>query len=181
MNGVGKTSLARRLGASLDYPVVHCDLFMQDGPLAFPANLDLGCLRRVICNALAHDRPVIIESVMLQLVLDALNLTPEFSIYVKHSWPDGVFTRADFFDAAKTEDDLIEPINEIARACQIDDDEPMLERQLIRYHKRQVPHENVHVLFELSFHGFILFDYRVSHDQPDWAKRNRPHPHTHPA
>lgn len=149
--GTGKSSLARRLAAKLDCPVIECALFIRDGTVPYPANLDLECLGEAISIAKQRSRLVIVEGIMLQLVLGALNLTQLLNIYIKRISSDGVLMDAEFFDSSETEVDLIAKENEVCRFAGIPDGCPVLHRQLIAYHKKRAPHQHANLLYEACF------------------------------
>jgi len=150
-NRSGKTRLARRLAAELDCPLIECDLFIRNGTLPYPRILDLKCLASVVSAATVGTNSAIVESVMLRLVLDAIVQVKVFHVYVRHSWPVGCHTHRDLFDPERTERDLIAAENALCQAVGIDDDAPILARELIHYHKRYNPHENAHILYEVAF------------------------------
>lgn len=151
MYRTGKSSLSRRIGAFLNCPVIECDLFIRNGELAYPDILDLKCLDDIISVSVGRDRPVVVESIMLKLVLSAIRPTDAFHVYVRHSWPQGKLTHPELFDPTCTEEALISKENVLCRAFGIADESPVLDRELIRYHKQFLPHEKANFLFETSF------------------------------
>jgi hypothetical protein len=151
MYGTGKSSLSRLIGASLNCSVIECDLFIRNGELAYPEILDLKCLDDIVSVAVGRNRPIVVESIMLKLVLSAIKPTDAFHVYVRHSWPQGKLTHPELFDPTCTEEALISEENKLCRAAGIADDSPVLYRELISYHKQFSPHENANYLFETSF------------------------------
>lgn len=150
-NGSGKSHLARQLAAALDCPLVECDLFIRNGTLAYPDILDLKCLASVVSAAIDRATPVIVEGVMLRLILNAIAQPQALHVYVRHSWPMGSHTHRDLFDPARTEQELIAEENFLCRAAGITDEEPILARELIVYHKQHSPHQRANILFEAVY------------------------------
>ena len=153
MYGVGKSSLARRIGTWFDCRVVECDSFIQKnhGHLPYPAILDLENLRCAIAAATVQTRPVVVDSILLRSVLNALRVEQAFHVYVRRIPIDSRDDHAKMFDDNRTEAELIAEISEVARCAEIADDYPLLERQLVRYHKQTLPHQRADVLYELHF------------------------------
>lgn len=151
--GIGKTSLARRVGTQLNFPVVECDLFIKKncGNLHYPAILDLNQLGETIAINLAGKKPVLVEGVLLRLVLENLQLSQVLHVYVKHRSLHGALTQPELFDEAQTEIDLLAKITHMAAMVGIRDDEPVLARELLRYHKQRLPHKHADLVYEICF------------------------------
>lgn len=151
--GVGKSFLARHLSEKFDYALVECDAFIGKGlgHLQYPEILDLDRLKRSVSAATSLNRPVIIESILLRLVLDSLDIKHAFHIYVQRTHLNGTVLDDQFFDDTCTEEELIAGLNEISRFLGDTDDAPYLDYQLARYHKRRSPHRQADVLYEVCF------------------------------
>lgn len=154
IDGTGKSSLAKHINKTLHYPHIEFDTFVRHGygHLPYPAILDLDGLRRSIEVASVLNSTVIVESILLRLVLDALGIDRAFHIYVQRSLPDGVLKHVEMFDDGQTEDELIAKSIEVGRLVEIaDHDESPFDRQFIRYHKQRSPHRNADVLYKVCF------------------------------
>lgn len=151
--GVGKSFLARRLSDRFGYALVGCDAFIRQGSgqMSYPEILDLDRLRGTVTAEMARNRPVVVESILLRLVLESLGINDVFHIYVKRKHLDGQVSHEELFDDARTEIELIAGCNEISRLLGDTDDSPYLDYQLTRYHKRTSPHKQADVLYEVCF------------------------------
>ena len=150
VNFTGKSTLARSLGSALGCTVIECDDFIQDGNKPYPEILDLASLQSEVELATALG-VVVIDSLCLQLVLDALGMATSSQIYVRHSWPPNTYTHEALLDAEVGEEELLSEEDEICRAAGIADDDPILARELIAYHKRRRPHDNADAIYESCF------------------------------
>jgi hypothetical protein len=87
IEGVGKSTLARYLGWRLGMTVIETDLFLvRDVPAPAPgAWLDyrLHELKSAVCSRLDADRPVIVEGICLLRTLEAIDLTPDYLVYIR--------------------------------------------------------------------------------------------------
>ncbi len=146
--GTGKSALATRLAQRLGSTVVSCDDFISNGRLSYPRALDLAALTGRVASAQAHGAPIIIESVILRLILQAIDARPSASIYVRHSWPIGTFTHPHLFDASLLSQ-AIHKDEQIGR--EFFPDEPGLVGEILKYHKEYQPHATSTYLLD---HGF---------------------------
>ncbi|MEO5812527.1 MAG: hypothetical protein ABIU96_15735 [Rhodanobacter sp.] len=148
-DGAGKSSLADLLGASLACRVIHGDSFIRNRGMPYPNILDLQSLKNEISAFTSLHKPVIVESVMLKLVLDALPAATTFDVYVRHSWPKGQLTKPELFDNVVDERDVIADDDLFCNHFSL----PTLSipRELIEYHKKWNPHIQADVVFEACF------------------------------
>lgn len=150
VNGSGKSTLSTALGSALGCRIIHCDQFIQDGTRRYPEILDLKSLRSAIESSETQGI-VVIDGLCLQLVLNALGIATSSRIYVRHSWPQNTHAHDALLNARVGEEELLSRENEICRVAGIADDEPVLAREMITYHKRLRPHENADVIFDSCF------------------------------
>lgn len=149
-NRTGKTCLAKEMAKRLSLSLVECDGFIVNGSRCYPEILDIGALEAALQSALSSGS-VLVDSVLVQVVLDAVSLKPSATIYVRHSWPAGTYTHAALLDPQATEEELVAEIDQTCQLAGIPLHEPILERELVRYHKRTEPHKSADALFTTCF------------------------------
>ena len=79
-NGAGKTTLGRFLSWKYNVSLIETDLFrvQSNGSLEY----DEKEIKRIIEYRLNKQRPIIIESAIVQKLLKKINLKPDFIIYI---------------------------------------------------------------------------------------------------
>lgn len=150
-NFTGKSSAARSMAAQLVATLVECDKFVRNGRKTYPESLDLEAIHTVIRRTLHGTGPIIIDSVLALDVAARLHVNPTVHVYVRHSWPTGVYTHHDVLYSSHSEADLLGKENELCRAAGISDEEPILSRELISYHFRHLPQERATMIFDTCF------------------------------
>jgi hypothetical protein len=147
---VGKTTLSGRLAAELQATKLSGDDFVRQGRLHYPEALGLSELSNAIANLRATNKPVILESVMLQLILDSIGIKPDLTVYVRHSAFDGKFTHSHLFDPALLKA-AIEEDKAINECFFQDRKTPTLTSEILAYHQVYLPNENSDYVFTNRF------------------------------
>lgn len=148
--GTGKSTLAKHFAQRLGASVVSGDDFIRNGKVAYPQTLDLAALSERLTNAQENGESIIIESVMLQLILQAINAEPAAIVYVRHNSFAGVYTQPYLFDATLLAE-AIERDNEIHRVFFPTDDSPSLAGEILNYHLKYLPQLTSTHLLEHEF------------------------------
>ena len=80
IDGAGKSTLSRYLAWQLEMPAIGTDLYLngEEGELEYR----LEDLKSVIAGRLERNRPVIVEGLQILRTLAALNIKPDFIIWV---------------------------------------------------------------------------------------------------
>jgi hypothetical protein len=150
-NGIGKSHRAKALGTALSCAVIDCDDFIRDGTKHYPHVLDLQSLHFAVKTSLQSTHCVVVEGVLILAVLAQIGFQPSSHIYVRHNWPAGTLTHLGLVSAQFSEAQLMAEQNEMCRAAGISDDQPILVRELITYHKRRRPHEVADAIVDVCF------------------------------
>jgi len=148
LTGSGKSWTAQHLSTSLGWTLVACDSFVRHGKLFYPHVLDLSALRATLHNS---QKPLIVDGVMLRLVLQAIDTPATHNIYTRRRNPDGSLHSPEFFESFSAPD-MIAAKNELCRLIGINDNDPILARELISYHEAFRPFESADLVFE-NLHG----------------------------
>jgi uridine kinase len=117
-DGHGKTSAACWLAWQLGMPAIYLDLFLRRNEVPAPIGWRSDDLSR--CLAARNDQPIIIEGILLLDVMDGLNKSLDYLIFVEKVDPPHPRDRS-------LDDDLVDP-REFA-----------LSNQVSRYFHRRVP------------------------------------------
>ena len=164
-DGVGKSSLARHLAASLKLPVIDLDDFLEEHQDCFLEALKFTDLSRAITNALFSHRKVIVAGCLVETALERTGNSPDFLFYVMRtarmlSRPD--IESIDEFDTLygeKSADQLIADLEEMMEGWTRMPEEfggggsgdiPNLERELIRYHRERRPHDKADLIVKIT-------------------------------
>ncbi len=147
---VGKSSLAEFLAKELGCKALHCDQYITDGTKFYPEILDINRLG-IDLNAELIKGHVILDSVLCLYVLRALKVRPSVWIYIRHTWPAGNLTHLELFDQNVSEQELLEQVHETCREIGLNNNGPLLQKELIIYHKRENPHLRSDILFTTCF------------------------------
>jgi len=107
--GVGKTTFAKELGASIGATVVCLDNFVTKNRETYVPNLRTGELASVISSA---GRPVIVEGVCLLAALEAVSIEADVLIYVKRVGAHGYWDDQDTCDPEEDEEALISRLSQ---------------------------------------------------------------------
>jgi cytidylate kinase len=83
-NGSGKTTLGRYLCWYFNITLLETDLFREETPNSL--SYDLKQLNKIIDSRLLLPRPIIIESVAINDLLDKLNRKADYIIYVENTY-----------------------------------------------------------------------------------------------
>jgi uridine kinase len=79
-DGIGKSSLASWLAWQTEMPTVHLDLFLTS---LYPIQWLTGDLKRAVDRRLDRKRPVIVEGLLVQDVLDQIGRKADFVVFLK--------------------------------------------------------------------------------------------------
>lgn len=141
----GKSWTASRIAAAFGWSLVKCDDFVRYGELFYPNALDLPALRQELVSKAGAT--VILDGILLKMVLSSIGFTTAHYVYVRMRRPDKSLARPDFYEEFHPAE-MLASENELCRAAGIEDDEPILERELIAYHDRYRPVASASIVFE---------------------------------
>jgi len=158
MDGVGKTTLSKKLGAALSARVVHLDDFIQQNEEGLYVKfIELEPLGQAIMRVTSSAPCVIVEGVCVLAVLDQLGVLPGFHVYVKELKFGRLWQHKDkLYGSAATLDEKLAQEDELNQ--KFAELEPEVEglapdnlrRDLIRYHWRYRPDEHANVVFAIT-------------------------------
>jgi hypothetical protein len=83
----------------------------------------------------------IVEGLCLLTVLEQIGIRPDVLVYVLRLSADGRMCDEKLFSLEISEEDMLDEISTLSRQIGIADDEPLLDRDTVRYHKRIRPLE----------------------------------------
>lgn len=142
VDGVGKSTLARKIVEELTLSYVEIDTFVKEQQGGYIDHIDYDRLIESIKQAMITNQVLILEGICVQQVLKKLGLNPYVKIYVKvinnyGFWMD----RIRFFPPDKSADEMI--AERKAKQFSLGHVE-----DIIRYHYTFNPHESADYIFE---------------------------------
>jgi hypothetical protein len=140
----GKSWAAKRVAREFGWRHLDGDDFIRDGNQPHPYALDLAALGQQLEE---DSKPIVLSTVMLHAVLDAVGLPPSASIYVRHRNLESNFARPEFYENFQP-DQILAEVEDFCRIMGYGVDEPLFDRQFVHYHLRYAPMSNATVLFE---------------------------------
>ena len=147
---VGKTTLAATLADKLTATKLSGDDFVRQGRLPYPQALALDELRETLAQHREANSPVVVESIMLQLILDAVGENADATVNVRRVAPDGSLVHAHFSDVAA--------LRTTVAADKAFDEQffpgrktPSLVTEISGYHEGHRPHETADYLLSDGF------------------------------
>lgn len=154
VKGSGKTTLARYLATHMDAGLISLDAFLADRNVSYEDRIERASLKEKILVLKMCGQALIVEGFCLLSVLEAIDVRPDLLVYVKRVWEDGRPFDADLLSDEVTEERMLGEIAEWARGMGIEDADPLLERDAVRYHKRVRPQEKAFYVYETVFPEF---------------------------
>lgn len=95
VDGSGKSTLSRFLAWQLGMPVIETDLYIAAN--GSEPKYHLEDLKKAVAARHNEGRPLIIEGIMVLNILEKINLTPDFLIYVDRDGHTGAITWEEMF------------------------------------------------------------------------------------
>jgi hypothetical protein len=144
LQGAGKSRIANWLGQTFAWPVIHADDFIRS-PKRYPNLLDLTALGSAV--AAKSVAPVLLDSILVRVVLEALGTPDAPTVYVRRRNADGSLASPDYYEKFNPALMLASAREEYLLVGTAPD-EPMLECELITYHQRYDPVHRALAVFE---------------------------------
>lgn len=143
LNGAGKSWIAERIASKFGWKLIKCDDFIKCGQLPYPNVLDLHALRQALDQQ--SGKTTVVDSVCLKSILKAIGISAAHHIYVRKRNPDRSLVRSEFYEAFNPAE-MIASAKEIC--CAMGDEEPVLDLELVIYHRDYRPLESASIVFE---------------------------------
>ena len=127
----------------IGWRVVHADEFIRF-PRHYPELLDLATLGSAVS---AVPGPVLLDSILVKVVLEALGMPTAPCVYVRRRNSDRSLVSPQYYEDFRPETMLATARDEYL-LIGASPDEPMLECELIEYHQRYDPVQRALAVFE---------------------------------
>jgi adenylate kinase family enzyme len=142
VDGVGKSTLARKITEELSLPHIEIDAFVQAQKGGYINYIDYDRLSERIVQPMISNQMIVVEGICVQQVLNKISLNPDVSVYVKvinhyGLWMDQIR----LFPPDRSADEMID--ERMAKRFSLGHIE-----ETIRYHYTFKPHENADFIFE---------------------------------
>ncbi|CAN7522623.1 hypothetical protein LJR143_003522 [Pseudoxanthomonas sp. LjRoot143] len=147
---VGKTTLATVLAKELHATKLSGDDFVRQGRLPYPKALALDELSDAVANVRASNGSVIVESVMLQLILEGIGQQPDAVVYVRREASDGSCEHPHLFDPESLRK-AIEDDKAFDERFFPGRKSPSLASEILAYHEARHPHQTAHYVLSNRF------------------------------
>ena len=145
----GKTWVAERIAREFGWSHLDGDDFIRDGTRPHPQALDLVALKQRVDEAPV---PIVLSTIMLQSVCEAIACPGPSTVYVRRRNPDLSFARPEFYEDFQP-DHILADVAEFCGLFGYGPDEPIFDQQFVHYRVRYNPLSNAAVLFENVFAG----------------------------
>jgi hypothetical protein len=146
--GAGKTCLAREIARNIGSNLLNVDHYIIDVSQPYVESLNIKAIRSILDASFQKTQNIVVDGLCLRWVLEKVEYVQDVSIYVMKLDTDGTPVDYKLFSPEIDEKNMLAEVADIARVVGIGDDEPLLDRDSIRYHKRVSPHLCADFIYE---------------------------------